>query len=107
MRSIDVIIHDIASVRAESDLAEALKLLADRDPSPPPVVDAGQSRSDSPYRNRHPRALPRWLQAVMAGSTLAPEFAGPQGEKLGENATADVTRTRRIRRSLRDSNASA
>jgi CBS domain-containing protein len=40
MRAMDVVVHNVATVRLETDLADALKLLADHDVSALPVIDA-------------------------------------------------------------------
>jgi CBS domain-containing protein len=39
MRAIDVMVRDVVTVRPDADVAEAIKLLAERDVSALPVLD--------------------------------------------------------------------
>jgi CBS domain-containing protein len=98
MRAIDVMVRDVATVRPETDFADAVKLLAEQDVSALPVVDADNnlvgilSEADLVHRieigtEKH---RPWWLEAVTAASTLAREFAKSHGEKVGEIMTTDV-----------------
>ena len=43
MRAIDVMVRDVATVHPDTDVAEAVKLLAEHDASALPVVDARAS----------------------------------------------------------------
>ena len=98
MRAIDVMVRNPATVRSETDLAEAVKLLAEHDLSALPVVDTDNnlvgilSEADLIQRveigtEKH---RPWWLEAVTGASTLAREFAKSHGEKVGEIMTTDV-----------------
>jgi CBS domain-containing protein len=98
MRAIDVMVRNPATVRSETDLAEAVKLLAEHDVSALPVVDTDNnlvgilSEADLIQRveigtEKH---RPWWLEAVTGASTLAREFAKSHGEKVGEIMTTDV-----------------
>ena len=98
MRAIDVMVHDVVTVRLETDLAEAVKLMVEHDVSALPVVDAENnlvgilSEADLVHRveigtEKH---RPWWLEAVTGPSTLAQEFAKSHAEKVGEIMTSDV-----------------
>ena len=98
MRAIDVMVTDVATVHPETDVAEAVKLLAEHDASALPVVDAENrlvgilSEADLIERveigtEKH---RPWWLEAVTAASTLARDFAKSHGKKVGEIMTSDV-----------------
>lgn len=98
MRAIDVMMTDVATVHPETDVAEAVKLLAEHDASALPVVDAENmlvgilSEADLIERveigtEKH---RPWWLEAVTAASTLAHEFAKSHEKKVGEIMTSDV-----------------
>jgi CBS domain-containing protein len=98
MRAIDVMVRDVVTVRPETDLAEAVKLLAEHDISALPVVDADNrvigilSEADLVHRVEigTEKRRPWWLEAVTGASTLAREFARSHGEKVGEVMTTDV-----------------
>jgi CBS domain-containing protein len=98
MRASDVMVHDVVTVRLETDLAEAVKLMVEHDVSALPVVDAENnlvgilSEADLVHRveigtEKH---RPWWLEAVTGASTLAQEFVKSHGEKVGEIMTSDV-----------------
>jgi CBS domain-containing protein len=98
MRATDVMVHDVATVHPETGLADAIKLLADRDVSALPVVDAENhligilSEADLVHRFEisTEKRRPWWLEAVTGASTLAQEFAKSHGEKVAEVMTSDV-----------------
>jgi CBS domain-containing protein len=96
MRAIDVMVRDVVTVHPETDIAEAIKLLAEHDVSALPVVDpAGNlvgvlSEADLIHRAEigTEKQRPWWLEAVTGGSTLAKEFAKSHGKKVGEIMTS-------------------
>src|SRR5215468_8136145 len=98
MRAIDVMVRDVVTVRPDTDVADAIKLLAEHDVSALPVVDkAGYlvgvlSESDLIHRAEigTEKHRPWWLEAVTGASTLAEEFAKSHGKKVGEVMTAGV-----------------
>ena len=98
MRAIDVMVRDVATVRPETDLADAVKLLAEHDASALPVVDAENnvvgilSEADLIRRAEigTEKHRPWWLEAVTGAATLAREFAKSHGERVGEIMTSDV-----------------
>lgn len=98
MNAIDVMVRDVVTVRPETDVAEAIKLLIEHDVSALPVVDEeGElvgvlSEADLVHRveigtEKH---RPWWLEAVAGASTLAQEFAKSHGRKVGEVMTTNV-----------------
>jgi CBS domain-containing protein len=79
MRAIDVMIRDVATVHPDTDVADAIKLMAEHDVSGLPVIAAdGQlagmlSEGDLIHRveigtEKH---RPAWLESVTGASTLA------------------------------------
>jgi CBS domain-containing protein len=98
MQAIGVMVRDVVTVHPETDVADAIKLLAERDISALPVVDAqGQlvgiiSEADLIHRveigtEKHRR----WLVESLTGSTtLAEDFAKSHGKKVGEIMTTKV-----------------
>jgi CBS domain-containing protein len=98
MQASDVMVRDVITVRPETDLAEAVKLLAEHDVSALPVIDGENnlvgilSEADLIHRveigtERH-RSW--WLEAVTGAATLAAEFAKDHGEKVGEIMTPEL-----------------
>src|SRR5271165_2533687 len=98
MRAIDVMVRDVVSVHPDTDVADAVKLLAEHDVSALPVVDGEGnllgilSEADLIHRveigtEKH---RPWWLEAVTGASKLAEEFAKSHGKKVGEIMTSDV-----------------
>jgi CBS domain-containing protein len=98
MRAIDVMVRDVVTVSPETDVAAAIKLLAEHDVSALPVLDkAGNlvgvlSEADLIHRveigtEKH---RPWWLEAVTGATMLAGEFAKSHGKKVGEVMTAGV-----------------
>jgi CBS domain-containing protein len=98
MRAIDVMVRDVVTVSPETDVAEAVKLLAEHDVSALPVVNATGnlvgvlSEADLIHRAEigTEKHRPWWLEAVTGASTLAEEFAKSHGKKVGEVMTAGV-----------------
>jgi len=99
MRAIDVMVRDVVAVRPDTDVAEAIKLLAEHDVSALPVVGAGGnlvgvlSEADLIHRVEigTEKRRPWWLEAVTGASTLAAEFAKSHGKKVGEVMTSGAT----------------
>ena len=95
MRAIDVMVRDVVTVRPDTDVAEAVKLLAEHDVSALPVVNvAGNlvgvlSEADLIHRAEigTEKQRPWWLEAVTGASTLAEEFAKSHGKRVGEIMT--------------------
>jgi CBS domain-containing protein len=98
MRAIDVMVHDVVTVRPDTDVAEAIKLLTEHDVSALPVLDhQGHlvgilSEADLIHRveigtEKHRRW---WVEAVTGASTLAEEFAKSHGKKVVEIMTTRV-----------------
>jgi CBS domain-containing protein len=98
MRAIDVMVRDVVTVRPDTDVAEAIKLLAEHDVSALPVLDKEGnlvgvlSEADLIHRTELGTEKHRswWLEAVTGGSTLAEEFAKSHGKKVGEVMTDGV-----------------
>ena len=98
MRAIDVMVRDVATVRPDTDVAEAIKLLAERDVSALPVLDdAGDlvgmlSEADLIHRVEigTEKQRPWWQEALTGASTLAVDFAKSHGKKVGEVMTPGV-----------------
>ena len=95
MRAIDVMVHDVLTVRPDTDVAEAIKLLTEHDVSALPVLDKDGnlvgilSEADLIRRVKigTEKHRPRWLEPVTGASTLAEEFAKSHGKKVGEVMT--------------------
>jgi CBS domain-containing protein len=98
MRAIDVMVRDVVTVRPDTDVAEAIKLLAEHDVSALPVLDEGGnlvgvlSEADLIHRTEigTEKHRPWWLEAVTGGTTLAEEFAKSHGKKVEEVMTDGV-----------------
>jgi CBS domain-containing protein len=98
MRAIDVMVRNVVTVRPDTDVAEAVTLLAEHDVSALPVVDAAGnlvgvlSEADLIHRAEigTEKQRPWWLEAVSGASTLADEFAKSHGKKVGEVMTDTV-----------------
>src|SRR6516165_1831375 len=92
MRAIDVMVCDVVTVRPDTDVADAIKLLAEHDVSALPVLDKEDnlvgvlSEADLIHREEigTEKHRPWWLEAVTGASTLAEEFAKSHGKKVGE-----------------------
>lgn len=98
MRATDVMVRDVVTVRPDTDVAEAIRLLADNDVSALPVLDnesnlIGMLSEADPIHRAEISAekhRPWWLEAVTGASTLAEEFAKSHGKKVGEVMTDGV-----------------
>ena len=98
MRAIDVMVRDVVTVHPDTDVAEAIKLLAENDVSALPVLDEEGnlvgvlSEADLIHRAEigTEKHRPWWLEAVTGASTLAEEFAKSYGKKVGEVMTDGV-----------------
>ena len=98
MRAIDVMVRDVVTVRPDTDVAEAIKLLAEHDVSALPVLDKEGvlvgvlSEADLIHRTEigTEKRRPWWLEAVTGGATLAEEFAKSHGKKVEEVMTDGV-----------------
>ena len=92
MRAVDVMVHDVVTAHPETDVADAIKLLAEHDVSALPVLDdAGNlvgmlSEADLIHRVEigTEKRRPWWQEAVTGASTLAADFAKSHGKKVGE-----------------------
>jgi CBS domain-containing protein len=95
MRAIDVMVHDVLTVRPDTDVAEAIKLLTEHDVSALPVLDKDGNLVDILSEADLIRRVEigtekhrsRWLEAVTGASTRAEEFAKSHGKKVGEVMT--------------------
>src|SRR5215831_4408281 len=98
MRAVDVMVRDVVTVHPDTEVAEAIKLLAEHDVSALPVLDDGGnlvgmlSEADLIHRvelgtEKH---RPWWQEAVTGASTLAADFAKSHGKKSGEIMTTGV-----------------
>ena len=96
MHAVDVMVRDVVTVRPDTDVGDAVKLLSEHDVSALPVVDeAGNlvgmlSEADLIHRveigtEKH---RPWWLEAVTGASTLAEEFAKSHGKRVDEIMTS-------------------
>jgi CBS domain-containing protein len=98
MRAVDVMVRDVVTVRPDTDVAEAIRLLGEHDVSALPVVDpAGNlvgvlSEADLIHRVEigTEKRRPWWQEAVTGASTLAGDFAKSHGKKVGEVMTSGV-----------------
>jgi CBS domain-containing protein len=96
MRAIDVMVREVVTVRPDTDVADAVKLLAAHDVSALPVVDGEGnllgilSEADLIHRAEigTEKHRPWWLEAVTGASRLAEEFAKSHGKKVGEIMTS-------------------
>ncbi len=98
MRAIDVMVRDVITVRSDTDVGDAIKLLIEHDISALPVVDSRGhligiiSEADLIHRvelgtEKH---RPWWLEAVTGATALAEDFAKSHGKKVEELMTTDV-----------------
>jgi len=93
MRAIDVMVHDVVTVRPETDLAEAVRLLTEYDISALPVIDGKNnligilSEADLIHRAEigTEKHRPWWLEAVTGATTLAEEFAKSHGKRSAKS----------------------
>jgi CBS domain-containing protein len=98
MRAIDVMVRNVVTVRPDTDVADAIKLLAEHDVSALPVLDKDGnligmlSEADLIHRAEigTEKHRPWWQEAVTGATTLAEEFAKSHGKKVGEVMTTGV-----------------
>jgi len=98
MRAIDVMVRDVVTVRSDTEVVDAIKLLAEHDVSALPVLDKDRnligmlSEADLIHRAEigTEKHRPWWLEAVTGATTLAEEFAKSHGKKVGEVMTTGV-----------------
>jgi CBS domain-containing protein len=98
MRAIDVMVRDVVTVHPDTDVADAIKLLAEHDVSALPVLDKDGnlvgvlSEADLIHRAEigTEKHRPRRQEAVTGATTLAEEFAKSHGKKVGEVMTTGV-----------------
>jgi len=98
MRAIDVMVRDVVTVHPDTDVADAIKLLAERDVSALPVLDKDGnlvgvlSEADLIHRAEigTEKHRPWWLEAVTGATAVAEEFAKSHGKKVGEVMTDGV-----------------
>jgi|HubBroStandDraft_6_1064221.scaffolds.fasta_scaffold646540_2 CBS domain-containing protein len=98
MRAIDVMVRDVVTVRPDTEIAEAIRLLAEQDVSALPVIgDDGKlvgmiSEADLLHRVEigTETRRPWWQESLTGASTLAAEFAKSHGKKVGEVMTEGV-----------------
>jgi len=92
MKAMDVMVRDVVTVKPETDVATAIKLLVENDISALPVVDhTGTvvgviSEADLVRRTEigTDKQRPWWLEALTPGSLLAEEFSKSHGWTVGE-----------------------
>ena len=92
MLASDVMVRNVMTVRPDTGVTDAIKLLAEHDVSALPVVDdAGNlvgmlSEADLIHRVEIGTKKRRlwWREAVIGASTLAADFAKSHGKKVGE-----------------------
>jgi CBS domain-containing protein len=98
MRASDVMMRDVVTVHPDTDVAEAIKLLAEHDVSALPVIGADGrlvgmlSEADLIHRVEIGTEIerPGWLESLTGASTLAAEFAKSHGRKVSEVMTEGV-----------------
>jgi len=98
MNASDVMVREVVTVRPDTSVGEAVKLLAEHDISALPVVDEDNtllgivSEADLIRRAEigTEKHRPWWLECVTAASTLAAEFTKSHALKVGELMTPDV-----------------
>jgi len=101
MKAQDVMVRDVLTVKPETNVTDAIKVLSEHDISALPVVDANGdlvgilSEADLLERaeddeHRHPW----WVEALMPASKLAQEFAKAHGKKVSEVMSTEVITAR-------------
>jgi CBS-domain-containing membrane protein len=115
MKAMDVMVHDVVTVKPDDEVAEAVRLLAEHDVSALPVVDDDKnvvgviSEADLLHREEigTEKQRPWWLEAVTPASTLAGEFAKSHGRRVEEVMSTDVIAASKIRRLKRSPRCSS
>src|SRR5271166_5165209 len=98
MKAMDVMVHDVVSVKPDDAVADAVKLLIEHDVSALPVVDESGhvmgviSEADLVHREEigTEKHHPWWLEALTPASTLAEEFAKSHGRRVDEVMSTKV-----------------
>lgn len=98
MKATDVMVRDVVTVKPETDVATAIKLLVENDISALPVVDQTGtvigviSEADLVRRTEigTEKQRPWWLEALTPGSILAEEFSKSHGRTVGESMSPHV-----------------
>src|SRR5271166_4506664 len=98
MKAMDVMVHDVVSVKPDDAVADAVKLLIEHDVSALPVVDESGhvmgviSEADLVHREEigTEKHRPWWLEALTPASTLAEEFAKSHGRRVDEVMSTKV-----------------
>src|SRR6516165_11459435 len=104
MKAMDVMVRDVVTVKPETDVASAIKLLIEHDISALPVVDDGGrvvgmlSEADLVRRAEigTDKQRPWWLEALTPGCMLAEEFA--KAHDCGRARSCRPTSCRRRKR---------
>ena len=94
MKARDVMVRDVLTVKPETDVADAIKLLVEHDISALPVV-APDGRlvgilSEADLLARAESGHSWWVEALMPASKLAEEFAKVHGKKVFEVMSTKV-----------------
>jgi CBS-domain-containing membrane protein len=92
MKATDVMVRDVVTVKPETDVVTAIKLLVEHDISALPVLDQTGtvigviSEADLVRRTEigTEKQRPWWLEALTPGSILAEEFSKSHGRTVGE-----------------------
>ena len=97
MKAQDVMVRNVITVRPDTSVAEAVKLLGEHDISALPVVDSDNhlvgilSEADLLRRgDLDHRQHPWWIETLMPAAMLANEFAKSQGKKVEEVMSTDL-----------------
>jgi len=91
MKAQDVMVHDVLTVKPETNVTDAIKILSEHDISALPVIDAKGDlvgilseadllprAEDDEHRHRW------WVEALLPASKLAQEFSKAHGQKVSE-----------------------
>ena len=92
VKALDVMVRDVATVKSDDKVSEAIRLLAEHDVSALPVVGDDEtvigiiSEADLLHREEIGTGTrrPWWIEAVTPASTLAAEFAKAHGRRVAE-----------------------
>lgn len=98
MKAADVMVSHVVAVKPETSVAEAAKLMSEKDVSALPVVDQeGRlvgivSEADLIQREEIGTDIhrPWWVEAMMPAATLAAEFAKSHGKRVAEVMSENV-----------------
>jgi CBS domain-containing protein len=98
MKAMDVMVRDVVTVKPDSDVSDAIKLLSEHDVSALPVVDDEGtvigviSEADLVRREEigTERQRPWWLEALTPASILAGDFAKSHGRRVSEVMSTNV-----------------